>query len=299
VAGKTWVPGSADRDWPSYRKPRAVAAKLVEKGAARVAGPHQQNHYLPIVYDAEAAAKPDWIWQPNTIIDGASGETAPVELVRQTQSAATLRLFIELYHAHALARDGGVDRRGIWQTFTRQTVGQRGPFIVYGFQQGKCWANGDAPFVRPFMTGERETIAGCDRTSDRGWPVFWGAWNRLVRLGLTEIVWHLVEANNDTAEIIHPYAIGNGEAPEQRLADAAHAAGEAMLTDGQRASAEASGLRLAPVLAHITEVQMVGIARLRYRPRTGATAAWFARMAEWDELAARYDEMATEARRDG
>jgi hypothetical protein len=44
---------------------------------------------------------------------------------------------------------------------------------------------------------------------------------------------------------------------------------------------------------------MVGIARLRYRPRTGATAAWFARMAEWDELAARYDEMATEARRDG
>jgi hypothetical protein len=71
-----------------------------------------------------------------------------------------------------------------------------------------------------------------------------------------------------------------------------------MLTKTQQDKAEDSRLHLAPVQAHITEVQMVDIARLRYRPRTGATAAWFARMAEWNEMADRYDEMAVKARGD-
>ena len=118
----------------------------------------------------------------------------------------------------------------------------------------------------------------------------------LMRLGLVDLVGHLVEADNATADIIHPYAFGPGEPAEQRVAVAAHAAAEAMLTEGQCAWAAGLALHLAPVREHLTEVQMVGIARLRYRPRTGATAAWFSRMAEWDECAERYDEAAAIAR---
>ena len=42
-------------------------------------------------------------------------------------------------------------------------------------------------------------------------------------------------------------------------------------------------------------VQIVGIARLRYRPRTSAIAAWFARMEEWEAMAARFDALARQA----
>jgi len=47
-----------------------------------------------------------------------------------------------------------------------------------------------------------------------------------------------------------------------------------MLTDGQRTWAQKEGLWLVPVPAHLLNVAMVGIARLRYRPHTRLTAAW-------------------------
>jgi len=42
-------------------------------------------------------------------------------------------------------------------------------------------------------------------------------------------------------------------------------------------------------------VQLVGIARLRYRPHTKATAAWFAKKQEWDGWRERYRELAEQA----
>jgi len=39
-------------------------------------------------------------------------------------------------------------------------------------------------------------------------------------------------------------------------------------------------------------VQLVGIARLRYRPKTKATAAWWAKQAQWLEWVQRYNEIA-------
>jgi hypothetical protein len=285
VSGATFVPANL----------RTIAAALVKKGWARSAS-KRFEHCHAIPYDAEAAVKPDWIWLPNDIIDGAAGETAPVELVRQTQNAPTLRLLIDLYHAQTLASDGGIHWRSIRQQFARHKVGEHGSLIVYGFQRGKYATWGDEPFVAAHMTGELETVVGPDQKEDRGWSIFWGAWHQLVDLGLVVLVEHLVEADNDVGNVIHPYAASaGGEAPERRVGRAAHEAGMAMLTEAQQNKAEANGLHLAPVPAHITEVQMVGIARLRYRPRTSATAAWFTRMAEWNEIADRYDELAAKA----
>ena len=48
---------------------------------------------------------------------------------------------------------------------------------------------------------------------------------------------------------------------------------------------------LAPVPRHIEGVQLVGIARLRYRPKTNRTRL-FGREAEWREVIARYGQIA-------
>jgi hypothetical protein len=256
-----------------------------------------KNHYAALPYDAEAAVRPDWTWLPNALVDGAEGDlAAPVELVRQTQSAAALRLLVDLYHAQNLASDGGIHWRCVRQEFTRHEVGRRGPFVVYGFAPGTVSAFGDKPLVRAHMTGEVEVAPGSDRPRDRGWPAFWAAWNQLVALGLVALVAHVVEADAEEAEVVHPYALGDsGEAPERRLARAAHAAAGALLTPAQRQWAVERGLCLVPVKAHVTEAQLVGVARLRYRPRTSATAAWFARMGEWDAMAARHEALARQA----
>jgi hypothetical protein len=209
--------------------PCQIADRLVIKGYAIAGG---DGRYTPIGYDAEPAAKPDWIWLPNALVDGA-GENiaAPVELVRQTQSITAMRLFIDLYHAHRLAADGGIHWRTIRRETTRYIAGQRGSFTVYGFVEAGVEALPKA-FVGPRPFGTTEKL---DAT------VFWDAWNRLIRLGLLEFVNHVVEADTDEAEIIHPYAVGNGETEERLLAKAAHRAGERMLTEAQRRRAERRG----------------------------------------------------------
>jgi hypothetical protein len=68
------------------------------------------------------------------------------------------------------------------------------------------------------------------------------------------------------------------------------------VTEGQYEWAIEKGIHLlAPVPRHIANVQMIGIARLRYRPRTKLTSAWWAdlncnaekHLAHYAEIAAR------------
>ena len=119
--------------------------------------------------------------------------------------------------------------------------------------------------------------------------------NQLADLGLIEWVPHLVESGDADAEIIHPLGMGKSDSPEDRLAMAAHRAGGAMLTDGQREWAEDNGLWLVPIRRHVANVQVVGIARLRYRPRTRRTAAWWGKTRqEGEEFVRRYEGLITE-----
>ena len=106
--------------------------------------------------DHEKVAEPDWIWLPNTLIDGAAGEAPPIQRLRQAQNPAALRLFVDLYHSHGLAEDGGIHWRKIRQTYERHSVGERGPFKIWGFQGGTQAAFGTPPFVAPHLTGKIE-----------------------------------------------------------------------------------------------------------------------------------------------
>jgi hypothetical protein len=146
------------------------------------------------------------------------------------------------------------------------------------------------------LTGQYEEVEqgdGSKRRQDTGWKPFWAAWNIVAGLELVELVGHVIEADNDAAEVVHPYAIGNGEADERALTTSAKTAAETLLTPGQIEWTQARGLHLLPAPAHqLPNVQLVGIARLRYRPHTKATAAWFAKKQEWGEWRERYRELA-------
>ena len=103
----------------------------------------------------------------------------------------------------------------------------------------------------------------------------------LETLGLVDFVPHLVEGSGPDAEIIHPYGQGQTNSLEDRLGMAASDAAYALLTN--LSENWAGRYHIAPVPKHITNVQMIGIARLFYRPHTRATAAWWRHLQEEGE----------------
>jgi hypothetical protein len=144
----TWFSTKANPAWGGGASPYSAALGLAGKGLAREL---KGGRFEPIAHDAVKAAEPDWIWLPNTIVTSAAGETAPVQLLRQAQNPSALRLFVDLYHSHGLAEDGGVHWRKIRESYTRHKVGERGHFLVWGFQASTTTAWGTPAFVAPHL----------------------------------------------------------------------------------------------------------------------------------------------------
>ncbi|ACB96740.1 hypothetical protein [Beijerinckia indica] len=231
---------------------------------------------------------PDWIWLPNSLIDGASGETPPIELVRQTQNPAAIRLFIELYHAQSLQLDCGIHWRKLRKEYTRTKVAEYGPLVIWGFKPGtlSVWPE---PLAKPHLKGKVETVEvnGEKVNRDPGWQVFWDALKVLEQIGLVRFVGHLIDADTNEGEIIHPYAMQNGEPGENGITGAAHRAAYAMLAEWQQKQIDGSGTWLIPVQRHLANVQLVGLVRLTYRARTKATASWYD-PAKWESWTKEY-----------
>ena len=94
-----------------------------------------------------------------------------------------------------------------------------------------------------------------------------------MQLGLIEWVPYLFEGPE--GEPIHPLHWGSSLPEELALYNACAIAAEHCLTETQYEIAAEDGGALAPVLAHIEQVQLTSIARLHYRPHTTLTAAWW------------------------
>jgi hypothetical protein len=214
----------------------------------------------------------DAIWMPNTIVDGAGGELAPVLKLRQTQDAMAVRLFGELYGSQNLREDGGISRNVTYKKFKRERIGQRGAQVVWNFTLENTYVNW-CDVTRPHQIArlsKEEIDAGQNKARD-----YFRRAQLLETAGLIEWIPYLFEG--DSGEPIHPLA-WNGLEMERELYQACRSAAEALLTEEQRtwlAINRESGW-LVPVPAHIEQVTMVGIARLRYRPHTKMTAAWWA-----------------------
>jgi hypothetical protein len=88
-----------------------TACSLVIKGHAAQTCQNEDYTWFagierPITSTVETA--PEWIWIPNAIVEGIDDETPPIELIRQSNRPAALRLLVDLYGAQTLADHGGV-----------------------------------------------------------------------------------------------------------------------------------------------------------------------------------------------
>jgi hypothetical protein len=212
------------------------------------------------------------VWLPNTIVTGTkSGEKSPVRRLRGAGNLWAFRLFVDLYHAHNLRDRGGISSQVIWEKFDRsEPVGQQGPYTVWGFKEKQLSA---------YWTGP---LAAHQHRSGKpvGEHPIWGDIRQLQHMGLVDFIPHIFENSSEQAEIIHPYGTGeSGEDPvETEIGSAADAAARAMCLPSKLEIAVDDGYQhFCPALrANFPDVQMRGVLRLRYRPHTRRTAAWFA-----------------------
>jgi hypothetical protein len=211
--------------------------------------------------------KPDWVWLPNTLVDGFGQGDTPLARLRQIQDRRAIPFLLDCYRLANLAEDGGLPWRYVRTQFKRVEIYTHGHFTVWGF-------------VREFDTGEWEPLFTRFKGNDHSAAVkdLWRIVHAIRGAGLIEFVGHIVEGLNEGAQALHAYALPNtGEEPEREVAAAAHAAGLAMLSDKKYQDARTTlgdHPWLCPIRSHVTNVQLVGILRPVHRPHTRMTAAW-------------------------
>jgi hypothetical protein len=147
-------------------------------------------------------------------------------------------------------------------------LGQFGEFVVWGFKPISPNVFFAAPFCEPHLDRTLENIA----------TKFWEALKILTDLRLVAPVTYLVENDSEHGEELWPIPMdGSGEECEQAVGRAAAELASLMLTERQAQWANSHRIEsFCVVPRHVADVQAVGIYRLRHRPHTDATRAWFA-----------------------
>lgn len=216
---------------------------------------------------------PDWVFLPNSIVDGVSGEDPPLERIRRRGSVQALKMLIDAYAIHDLANDDGLDWRLIRQSYKRSAITERGIWSIWGFDLENSTATWGCPLRRQFPK------------STEGNDSFWEVFTILIDAGLVTVHPYLVEGLHDGAELIFPLD-ENGTDIEQELFLAANDASVLLLNDGSGFLHNLADHQIVtPVARDWPNAQVVGIYRLRYRPKTSATAFWYSKQTEWATFA--------------
>lgn len=216
-----------------------------------------------IIRPENEAPEDDLIWLPNEIVTSARNETPPIERIRQTADHMTLRLFIDLYGEHYLTEDGGISRSVVAEYFEREHICNSGEYAIYGFsyRNQSCYMNNRALGPHEYMLSEEEEQEGATNSA----KYVFQRLQTLIDIGLMNYIPMLVEHEKE-GEIIHPLTDG--------ISDACRAAALALAPEYRHDSVDGFAYAV-PVLKHMKNATVVGIARMTYRPKTKMTSAWF------------------------
>jgi hypothetical protein len=219
----------------------------------------------------------DLIWLPNSIVKGTSkGETSPLHRLRSAGDVRALQLFFNLYHSQNLRDDGGISPTTLWKSYERRKLSEHGIYNIWAFKES-------AGFLRPENPAFSHYRARRARPHEADKGIEWRAITLLTDMGLLNFIPHLVESDSADAEVVHPLGMGNRweEPIEAEIGEAARDAAASMCADWAMQNAENDDFEnFCPVLRTLPNVQLIGIARLRYRPHTKMTSAWYAQLCE-------------------
>lgn len=201
------------------------------------------------------------IWLPSELVTGAGAEIPPVARLKQSRDLDLLATFVALYAHHDLTGEGGLPRNLVCAVYDREQLATHGQFVFFGFRYktGTAWHSG------PF-----EKYRSDPKEKSRVWDHI----GLLTKLGLLECIAYLAESADADADLIHALS---GDSYAQAAAEAAQMS--VACKDYLVHKSENFDFSI-PVFSHMTNAAVVGVYRLRYRPKTTKTAAWFAKHVE-------------------
>lgn len=211
------------------------------------------------------------IWLPKSIVMPLRGEMPVLHRVRQVQDVMLLRLFVELYFAQNLAADGGLSRKVYYEKYSRENYAESGEYIFYGYDRLSCYVCWDTDVTRV----HRDTVSKAEEKEGKNpGHAFFKRIGTLIEMGLLEYSVCLFESESEDAEILFP--ITGPIEVENTMESVAYSVSEKLLQDWQLQNNPHK--YLIPVLRHQEKAQAYGVYRLRHRPHTDLTAAWWAQM---------------------
>lgn len=202
------------------------------------------------------------VWLPRTLVEGADQKEKdyPLRRIRESGDPLLLRLLLDLYAHHDLPEWGGVNPKAICK---RQEVAAKidaagGAMNVWGFD-----TKPDA--VWPVLSTIHKNLGEIED--------FWKRLSLLKSFGhLEEVITLLDSPDGD------PIFSCEDDAPILgKLKDCC----EELLFDKNWAYAY---MYVLPIPAHIQEPHLISLYRLKYRPHTKRTAAWFAKMNQANDI---------------
>jgi hypothetical protein len=212
-----------------------------------------------------ARTKRHLVWLPTQLVTGAASEQSPLDIVREMSDVLALRLLVDLYDAQNLPEHWGINPLIIRQDWNRTKVGERGEWVIWGFADSslQAWRN---ETTEPHIKKEK---------AKDNWEPLWDRIHSLTHAGLIEWVPTLVGSSNEDTQPIIP--VGGSLEPEILIRDAIRDAAWNTLTEWQMDRVE-DNLLLVPVRRHLSDCQVIGIARMKYRPQTKQISQWFAQI---------------------
>lgn len=201
------------------------------------------------------------LWLPNELIDGAGNEIPPITKLREAGDLCLLQKFIELYGVQDLDSDGGLPRSIAWAHYKkREQICPIGQFILYGFSEEETRASSTGLFAEL-----------CGKEDEYRNPGAWIVLKPLWEMGLLEQVFYMAESTSPDAELIYPVGpFGTAQAIDDLLYWLEESGGNGFAIEARHHSVQG----IAP--KHIKNAAVVGLFRLRYRPKTGKTSRWMA-----------------------
>ena len=255
---------------------RCAATELVQAGLALPTGLDGEGNPVALEVEPEGDGSPDWVWLPNALVRGAGRGTPPVERARRTARVDNLRVLVELYAEHDLSEDGGVSRETWRETYRRAGPAHAiGGHPIYGFVSDGRWSTN----AKVYWALGRER--------------YWDAIRWVRSAGLASHVLLVTESGRTDAQPLYPLehfeVLPSGDLCYATKGNEGTGAVRAAMVDALeridplRVARTAIEAELGQHPEHIIiadktypEVALVGVLRLRYRPRTTKTSRWFA-----------------------
>lgn len=209
------------------------------------------------------------IWLPKSIVMPVAGELSALGRIRQTQDVMTLRLFIELYYSQNLAADGGLSRSVYYLKYGKTAYCEHGQYVFVGFDSPIAWVSWSTEITKAHYV---QVTKAEEKAGKNSAALFFKRIGTLRDLGLLEYSACLFESDDIDSEMLFPV---NGPTSDERsVHEMAEATGERVLPDWRWGSNPHE--YLIPLYRHQEKAELYGIFRLRYRPHTSLTSAWWA-----------------------